>query len=574
LANQIAAGEVVERPASVVKELLENSLDAGAERIELELEKGGSKRIRVVDNGSGIHRDDLALAISPHATSKIYSQQELEAISSLGFRGEALASIASVSRFTLCSHPRGEEQGWQVSCDGKGGATAVTPCALPPGTSVEVRDLFFNIPARRKFLRSERTEYLHVEEVVKRLALSRFDVAFTLSHNRRQVLRLRPAEGERQQLRRVGEVLGRGFMQHALSIRFEAAGMRLHGWLAHPDYSRSQADSQYFYLNGRMVRDKLINHAVRQAHQAVLEAGRYPAFLLYLELDPHQVDINVHPTKHEVRFRESRMVHDFIHRALSRALSEEQAEAMEEPALAEIQHTMPATGEAVPAPTQRRQGFAVAARPSRSRVAEQVGFYRQAADAAAARRKPQKTEGPLGRAQVLLHERYLLTSAADGPLLVDLHQARQRLLHQRFRVMLEDGEVQSQPLLIPLTLETGEEAIERMGRGLDALLRLGFVVERLGADALVVREVPVLIRGAAVEHLMHQLIALLQQDPAAGSENLVEVLVQAVVETAPVHSLLEADRLLREIEGLPGQGHGLWRELPAVQLAQWLSDKT
>jgi len=566
LANQIAAGEVVERPASVVKELLENSIDAGADRIELELEQGGSKRIRVLDNGVGIHRDDLSLAVSPHATSKIYSQQELEQICSLGFRGEALASIASVSRFTLCSHQQGEQSGWQLSHDGKGGLSAISPCALPPGTSVEVRDLFFNMPARRKFLRSERTEFLHVEEVVKRLALSRFDIAFSLVHNSRQVLRLRPAQDEAQRLRRLGEVLGRGFMQHALRLSFEAAGMRLHGWLARPAYSRSQADSQYFYLNGRMVRDKLINHAVRQAYQAVLEAGRFPAFLLYLEVDPRQVDINVHPTKHEVRFRESRLVHDFLHRALLNAL-EGEASASEY----RLQQ-----GAAADAAAPRHHVGHKPARPGRSAVAEQVGFYRQAATGAPRRSPRVDAEGPLGRAQALLHNRYLLAHNADGPLLLDLHAARRRLLGHRLAAMLADGEVQSQPLLIPLTLELEAEAIARLSPALEQLLRLGFVVERLAAGSLVVREVPVLIRGADVESLMRQLLELMLsagKAAQADSASVIEVLAQGVVETAPLASLAEADRLLRELEALPEQGRGLWRALPASQLAQWLSGK-
>ena len=291
LANQIAAGEVVARPASVVKELLENSIDAGADQIELELEHGGIRLIKVLDNGRGIHRDDMKLALAPHATSKVYSQQELEQILSLGFRGEALASIASVSRFKLSSRMEDAEQGWELEAGGK----EPIPSPLPRGTLVEVRDLFHNTPARRKFLRSERTEFLHIEEVVKNLALSRFDIAFTLLHNGRQVLRLRQAEGEVQQGRRVGEILGKGFLREALQLGFEAAGMRLWGWLARPDASRSQSDKQFFYLNGRMVRDKLINHAVRLAHQAVLEPGRHPAYALYLEVDPRGVDVNVHP---------------------------------------------------------------------------------------------------------------------------------------------------------------------------------------------------------------------------------------------------------------------------------------
>lgn len=575
LANQIAAGEVVERPASVVKELLENSIDAGAERIELDLEQGGSKRIVVLDNGSGIHREDLSLAVSPHATSKIYTQKELEQIISLGFRGEALASIASVSRFALCSHQKDENEGWQLTHDSKDGLSDITPCALPPGTRIEVRDLFFNIPARRKFLRSERTEFLHVEEVVRRLALSRFDIAFSLIHNNRQVLRLRPAHDEAQRLRRVGEVLGKGFMQHALGLSFEAAGMRLHGWLASPDYSRSQADSQYFYLNGRMVRDKLINHAVRQAHQAVLDAGRHPAYLLYLEVDPRQVDINVHPTKHEVRFRESRLVHDFIQRALLNALQGETGAVSGENHSIAVENHQAAESPAQSS-TYRHSSVPRQERPKRARVAEQVGFYRQATTANSSRPIKAVSDGPLGRAQALLHERFLLAQNADGPLLVDMDGARSRVLTHRLKVMLETGEVQSQPLLIPLSLTLDAAEIAKFSASVDQLLRLGFVVERLGEDSLVVREVPLLIRGADVEGLLRHLLSQLQAQgnvAEAGSKGMIDALVTGVLESAPLGSLAEADRLLRELEALPEQGRGLWRHLTATQLLQWLSGK-
>jgi len=573
LANQIAAGEVVERPASVVKELLENSIDAGADRIELDLEQGGSKFIRVFDNGAGIHRDDLTLAISPHATSKIYTQKELETICSLGFRGEALASIASVSRFSLCSHPQEEESGWQISHDGRGCVSDITPCALPRGTRIEVRDLFFNIPARRKFLRSERTEYLHVEEVVRRLALSRFDIAFTLTHNSREMLRLRSAEDETQRSRRVGDVLGKGFIRHALQLDFAAAGMRLHGWLATPDYSRSQADSQYFYLNGRMVRDKLINHAVRQAHQAVLEAGRYPAYLLYLEVDPKQVDINVHPTKHEVRFRESRLVHDFIHRALRNALDGE-APATEREVL-----TTPLESPSVKVPAMvgeyRRGGKVGAARPAPARVAEQVGFYRQGISRTPSRIGKKSGDGPLGRALALLHQRYLLAQNADGPLLLDLDGARRQVLHQRMTSMLDTGEVQSQPLLIPFSVELSAEVIGQLDAALEQLLRLGFMVERLGEASLVVREVPVLIRGANVPLLIPRLLSLLQSHGVtkdAGSKGVIALLVESVIESAPLQSLDEAEHVLRELEAMPEQGRGLWRPVSAGQLKRWFDD--
>ena len=310
LANQIAAGEVVERPASVIKELLENSLDSGAKRIEVDVEQGGVKLLKVRDNGSGISSDDLPLALARHATSKIRELEDLEQVMSLGFRGEALASISSVARLTLTSRTADAEQAWQVETEGRDMQPRVQPAAHPVGTSVEVRDLFFNTPARRKFLKTEKTEFDHLQEVIKRLALARFDVAFHLRHNGKTVLGLHEAPDEQSRARRVASVCGPAFLEQALPIDIERNGLHLWGWVGLPTFSRSQADLQYFYVNGRMVRDKLVAHAVRQAYRDVLFNGRHPTFVLFLEIDPSVVDVNVHPTKHEVRFRDGRMVHD------------------------------------------------------------------------------------------------------------------------------------------------------------------------------------------------------------------------------------------------------------------------
>lgn len=324
LANQIAAGEVVERPASVIKELLENSLDAGATSLQIDIEQGGVKRMRVRDNGGGIAKEDLTLALSRHATSKIYQLDDLEAVGTLGFRGEALASISSVARLTLTSLSADDqsEQAWQAESQGRDMTTEVKPAAHPQGTSVEVRDLFFNTPARRKFLRTEKTEFNRIEDIVKRLALSRFDVAFRVSHNGRALHDWPAAQDIRLQERRVGQVCGPSFIEHAVHVDIEHTGLRLLGWVALPTFSRSQADMQHFYVNGRAIRDKLVTHAVRQAFQDVLYNGRHPAFVLYLELDAGSVDVNVHPTKHEVRFRDTRAVHNFIYRSLHHALAE------------------------------------------------------------------------------------------------------------------------------------------------------------------------------------------------------------------------------------------------------------
>ncbi|MDQ1362488.1 MAG: mismatch repair protein MutL, partial [Pseudomonadota bacterium] len=318
LINQIAAGEVVERPASVVKELLENSIDAGASRIDIDVEQGGIKRIRIRDNGGGIHRDDLALALSRHATSKIRNLDDLERVMSLGFRGEALPSIASVSRMTLTSK-QNDAEGWQVLGDNPG---ELKPAAHADGTTVEVRDLFFNVPARRKFLKAEKTEFDHLDEVISRVALSRFDLDIQLQHNGRVVRNLRAAHTAGEDLQRIAAICGQEFVRHARAVDVVAGGLGLRGWIALPQFSRAQADMQYFFVNGRMVRDKLVAHAIRQAYQDVLYHGRHPAFVLYLQLDPALVDVNAHPAKHEVRFRESRSVHDFIFRAVHQTLAD------------------------------------------------------------------------------------------------------------------------------------------------------------------------------------------------------------------------------------------------------------
>ncbi|WP_312837204.1 DNA mismatch repair endonuclease MutL, partial [Pantoea sp.] len=328
LANQIAAGEVVERPASVVKELVENSLDAGATRIDVDIEKGGAKLIRIRDNGCGIVKDELAMALARHATSKIASLDDLEAIMSLGFRGEALASISSVSRLTLTSRTAEQNEAWQAYAEGRDMMVTVKPAAHPCGTTLEVLDLFYNTPARRKFLRTEKTEFAHIDEVIRRIALARFDVAISLTHNGKLVRQYRAVAQEAQRERRLGAICGTTFMAHALRIDWQHGDLSLRGWVADPVGSRQVSDLQYCYVNGRIMRDKLINHAIRQAFQAQLNDDQQPAYVLYLEIDPHQVDVNVHPAKHEVRFHQSRLVHDFIFQGVLSALQASGAPAL------------------------------------------------------------------------------------------------------------------------------------------------------------------------------------------------------------------------------------------------------
>ena len=324
LANQIAAGEVVERPASVVKELVENSLDAGANKIQIDIENGGANLIRIRDNGCGIPKEELSLALARHATSKIADLDDLEAILSLGFRGEALASISSVSRLTLTSRTETQTEAWQVYAQGRDMETTIKPASHPVGTTVEVANLFFNTPARRKFLRTDKTEFAHIDEVIRRIALTKFNTAFTLTHNGKIIRQYRPAEELNQQLKRVAAICGDDFVKNALRIDWKHDDLHLSGWVATPNFSRTQNDLNYCYINGRMVRDKVINHAIRQAYAQYLPSDTYPAFVLFIDLNPHDVDVNVHPTKHEVRFHQQRLIHDFIYEGISHALNNQE----------------------------------------------------------------------------------------------------------------------------------------------------------------------------------------------------------------------------------------------------------
>ena len=324
LANQIAAGEVVERPASVVKELVENSLDAGANKIQIDIENGGANLIRIRDNGCGIPKEELSLALARHATSKIADLDDLEAILSLGFRGEALASISSVSRLTLTSRTAEQTEAWQVYAQGRDMETTIKPASHPVGTTVEVANLFFNTPARRKFLRTDKTEFSHIDEVIRRIALTKFNTAFTLTHNGKIIRQYRPAEALNQQLKRVAAICGDDFVKNALRIDWKHDDLHLSGWVATPNFSRTQNDLSYCYINGRMVRDKVISHAIRQAYAQHLPTDAYPAFVLFIDLNPHDVDVNVHPTKHEVRFHQQRLIHDFIYEGISHALNNQE----------------------------------------------------------------------------------------------------------------------------------------------------------------------------------------------------------------------------------------------------------
>ncbi|HCJ30136.1 MAG TPA: DNA mismatch repair endonuclease MutL, partial [Pseudomonas sp.] len=534
LANQIAAGEVVERPASVIKELLENSLDSGANRIEVDIEQGGVKLLRVRDNGCGIPADDLPLALARHATSKIRDLEDLERVMSLGFRGEALASISSVSRLTLTSGTTDAAEAWQVETEGRDMEARVQPAAHPVGTSVEVRDLFFNTPARRKFLRTEKTEFDHLQEVIKRLALARFDVAFHLRHNGKVVLALHPASDAASRARRVASVCGPAFLEQALPVEIERNGLHLWGWVGLPTFSRSQADLQYFYVNGRMVRDKLVAHAVRQAYRDVLFNGRHPTFVLFLDVDPAVVDVNVHPTKHEVRFRDNRMVHDFLYGTLHRALGDVRPED-QLTAPASVAPVTQVTGRdagefagqnemslaasvleqpQAPQPAWRGAGAGYQApRPmSTGNVAEAQGAYREffspLADVSpVALPESQDDVPPLGYALAQLKGIYILAENAQGLVLVDMHAAHERIMYERLKTAMASEGLRGQPLLVPESIAVSQREADCAEEHANWFQMLGFELQRLGPESLAIRQIPSLLKQAEAARLVQDVLA-------------------------------------------------------------------
>ena len=527
LINQIAAGEVVERPASVVKELIENSLDAGARRIDVDVERGGAKLIRIRDDGVGIGHDQLALALSRHATSKIASLDDLEAVGTMGFRGEALPSIASVSRLELVSRTAREDHGWRVSADGGDQIETPRPAAHAIGTTVEVHDLFYNVPARRKFLRTEKTEFGHVEQMLRRMALAHGGVAVRLQHNGRTVLDL-PASDEGFAAQRVRALLGDGFMDASLALDQTAVGLRLAGWIAQPAFARSQGDMQFFYVNGRLVRDKLVAHAVRQSYQDVLHHGRHPAYVLFLELPPRNVDVNVHPAKQEVRFREGRQVHDFIFRALHRRLAGGARSDAE--AGADI---------GIPAPTSHPVSFGgsepavggkpvgESAYPTSGRLPLRAGDDRGAYAAAFEFQQPPMSSAdpiappaadgplvghgqeipPLGFAIGQLNGVYVLAQAEDGLVIVDMHAAHERIGYERLKQSAASGALRRQPLLVPVVVHVSAAEADLAEQHAPLMARLGLVVGRLGESRLAVREIPALLQGSDPERLLRDLLS-------------------------------------------------------------------
>jgi len=546
LVNQIAAGEVIERPAAVVKELVENALDAGSSRIDVDIEQGGRKLIRVTDNGCGISLEQLPLALQRHATSKISSMQDLERVSSLGFRGEALPSIASVSRMSIRSRIAEAEHAWEIELQASSPAEAeIKPAAGNTGTVISVHDLFFNVPARRKFLKTDKTELNHIDALMKRLSLASPQCAFCLRHNGR-VLWDSPAAGAQQNEKRLRSLLGKGFADAALGIDLnaQASGLDLSGWVARPEFSRSQADMQYFYVNGRMVRDKLITHAVRQAYHDVLYHGRQPAYVLFLSLDPRLVDVNVHPAKTEVRFRESRLVHDFIFRGLHKALAEPLAGAA------------PVSVEAVPTTAMNQ--------PFQQPLSNQSRLPLQAheAQAAYAFQQPPASSGldssnspeisiasspeesqlpPLGYAIAQLHGVYILAQNEQGLIVVDMHAAHERITYEQLKASYNSHSITRQPLLIPQTVHVSEREARLVEEHAEEWQRMGLNLQRFSADTIVIREIPALLGRADAEQLVRDSLA---EWLLFGTSRLVEQQIYQLLSSVACHGSVRANRKL------------------------------
>ena len=568
LANQIAAGEVVERPASVIKELLENSLDAGATRLQIDVEQGGVKLMRVKDNGCGIHKDDLALALSRHATSKIIELTDLENITSLGFRGEALASISSVSRFHIISNSSEESgsSGWKVEVEGQEVEDSVSPAAHPQGTSAEVRDLFFNVPARKKFLKTEKTEFTRIDEVIKRIALSRFDVQFNLKHNQRTIHQLLPAISEQERQRRVSLVCGPVFVDNSVYIDVERSGLRLWGWVSLPTFSRSQSDLQYFYVNGRTIRDKLVTHAVKQAYRDVLFHGRHPAYMLYLELAPSSVDVNVHPTKHEVRFRDSRLVHDFLFSALHKAL----AEVTPSVQIASQHAGMTGTESKFAHDDPKVYGKQVSLRLAEPTTAS-YGAYAttnvrdhdqiQEQIASLAKLNAGNEEvPPLGYAIAHLHGIYILAQNKEGLIIVDMHAAHERIIYERMKVACKSEKLKMQPLLVPLSIAVSQSEADCAAAQKKELLGLGIELDKLTDEAIVVRQVPSILKDSDVEQMVRDVLSDVLE---YGSSDRIQAHQEELLSTMACHGSVRANRhltipemnsLLRDMEATERSG--------------------
>lgn len=581
LINQIAAGEVVERPSAVLKELVENSLDAGAQRIDIEIEQGGLGLIRVRDDGNGIAREQLALALQRHATSKIGDLDDLERVASFGFRGEALPSILSVSRLALISRTGADAHGWRLGGAGALETLTPEPAAHPLGSTVEVRDLFFNTPARRKFMRAETTEFRHLEQALRRLALTRFELQLSLRHNGRRVLEL-PAAGDGKDARsaRIAAVCGEPFLRNSVLIDEQRLGMRLRGWAALPSFARGQADLQFLYVNGRVVRDKLLGHALRRAYADVLHSTRYPAYVLFLELDPAQVDVNVHPQKSEVRFRQSAQVHDFLFGCVHQLLRHIRPAPDQHHRVAfDATTTYAPEQAAMPyAPRPASAAWPLREAPPAHQASPWPLYGSDALEPA-----PAPEEQPLGRALAQLRGVFVLAENSHGLVLVDAHAAHERIIYERFKRQLDSGGIAAQALLLPESVTVGSEAADRLEAQAGALAALGLTVDRSAPDAVTVRAVPPLLARSDLAVLLRKICGLdADSDETDSAEHFSEALdaqhrvladmaCRAAIKANRHLTLPEMDALLRDMEqtdnaGQCNHGRPTWVQIDADAL--------
>ena len=626
LINQIAAGEVVERPASAIKELLENALDAGATQIDIDIEQGGVKRIRIRDNGRGIPKEELPLALSRHATSKIASLDDLENVLSFGFRGEALPSIASISRLTLSSKCQNSDEAWQLQGNGQEQFDDPEPCSHATGTTVDVRDLFFNVPARRKFLKTEKTEFRHLEDVVKKVALSRFETGFTLRHNQKPVLNLRPATSIEMAERRVAEICGPAFTEQSIRVEHEGADLKLTGWIGLPTFSRSQADLQFFYVNHRIVKDRVVTHAIRQSYQDVLYHGRHPAYVLYLDIDPTKVDVNAHPTKHEVRFRESSLVHGFMYRSLHKTLADfrpkDQLVASEDVRPSEL------LNKAVSLQDSLRYSSMTDQQSLNIPVKEQVDFYKRlhgnenlenkASSVGLGQQGQINTEKstaneaenlstnslnngvntassggfsmpvqrattdtgeipPLGFAVAQIHGIFILAENAHGLIVVDMHAAHERITYEYLKRSMAEDSVRSQPLLVPLAISVSKKEADCADNNPDTFQKLGFSLSRLSPEKITVRAVPSLLKNSDIESLVRDVLSDLLMH---GTSERIQQAMNEILSTMACHGSVRANHrltvpemnsLLRDMErtersGQCNHGRPTWTQMSLSQL--------
>ncbi|MEZ5471005.1 MAG: DNA mismatch repair endonuclease MutL, partial [Marinicella sp.] len=554
LIDQIAAGEVVERPASVVKELVENALDAGATIIDIDVQTGGKKRIKITDNGQGISHDDLSMALQRHATSKIHSLDDLESLRSMGFRGEALPSIASVSRFELISRHEDAEMAYQINAHG-GEIEGPMPAAHPVGTTIIVSDLFFNTPARRRFLKTDKTEYLRIDELIKRVSLSRFDVTFRLSHNGKMIRNAQGGDSKILRHQRINQLCGNDFIENAIFIEQQRGNLKMSGWVAKPSWNRAQPDRQFFYINNRMIKDKLVGHAIRQAYQDVLFHGRFPAFVLYLDIDPQLVDVNVHPTKHEVRFRDSKLVHDFIFGSIHQSLAQTRVGEMSAttteplPDYSQMQHRLNLGGSSQGISSYQNysntpsQGVREASFEYLNQAASASDQISQMPNFGQTTELPESNEDipPLGYAKAQIHGVFIIAENQHGLIIVDMHAAHERITYERMKQRFADDALKNQKLLVPIQLSVSSREVNAVETHQQWFEQLGFELTVAGEESLVIRKIPALLANADVENLIKD---VLSEIVALGSSQKIEAQINEIMATMACHGSVRANRQL------------------------------